>query len=275
LSIRALARALFPAVFSPRSEAEILPGRGRTDGLFADGGTFDNLPFFPAIEVLTDMQSAGPDKSYDAVRQRATARSQKQDLFIAAGLNADPDPERVAKYDTLFKIQARAKSLSVNEKIGSFKGASDKVNEILCEILKTWDMSRIPRETISNFVDTIDTAVDASIRKIVPIDKDHVNGTFAFCRTTGMNKRRIRRSIADGCFRSLESFATEKDVPNLQKRFAPHAKIDQCPYFQLANNQLSCPFASAKSPEVSLIRNTCARDCKHSPNSCAGGLVSR
>ena len=48
----ALSSSAFPAVFSPRSEAEVLPGRGRTDRLFADGGMFDNLPFFPAIEVL-------------------------------------------------------------------------------------------------------------------------------------------------------------------------------------------------------------------------------
>src|SRR5439155_8346242 len=49
----ALASSAFPGVFATRRESEIFPGRGRSDIYFGDGGTFDNLPFIPAIDVLS------------------------------------------------------------------------------------------------------------------------------------------------------------------------------------------------------------------------------
>ena len=41
-----LCSSAFPAVFAARMEADLMPGAGRADRYFADGGMFDNLPFF-------------------------------------------------------------------------------------------------------------------------------------------------------------------------------------------------------------------------------------
>ena len=51
-----LSSSAFPSVFAPRTESDVVPGRGKSDVYFADGGMFDNLPFMPAIEILREVQ---------------------------------------------------------------------------------------------------------------------------------------------------------------------------------------------------------------------------
>lgn len=275
----ALSSSAFPAVFSPRSEAEVLPGRGRTDRLFADGGMFDNLPFFPAIEILGAGQTKWRQDQNDVqpVLLRLKKRAQKHDIIIAAGLDAEPGDESV--YDTLFKISSRAKSLSVDSKVQTFKAGAEKVKKTLEQIAGA---AQFPcSDTDAGF---LDSTVNAAILNIVPTDKDHINPTFAFCRSVGLDELTVQKSIADGCFRSLTAFVTSyasNRIPNapdttvqaaFEKTKVPELRVivggkpgpKECQYFDLTNTPLMCPFAAAKKDEkVSGIRDVCAKDEAH------------
>src|SRR5207245_6162818 len=59
-----------------------------------------------------------------------------------------------------------------------------------------------PYEGLPKFMDAM---VPAAVLKIAPTDRDHINDTFAFCSATGVNKTRVGKSIADGCFQTLRS----------------------------------------------------------------------
>ena len=271
--VEGLSSSAFPAVFSPCSEARLLPGKGRTDRWFADGGILDNLPFFPAIEILGAVQAAEADKDPAAVLSRLETRTRKRDVFIAAGLDALP--ETSSSYDTLFKIHSRAKSLSVTSKVDTFLSGCKSTQKALEDIVRN---SKGVGEEDARFLDGV---VSAAILRIYPSDKDHINPTFAFCSTTGMDPERISRSIADGCFQSLVQFqhAYRQDETtraafdrnscrvhelkirtNQTKRIAAPA---DCPYFMLGDEPLACPFAQTGSGQVKQIRNVCARDEVH------------
>ena len=264
----ALASSAFPVVFSPRSEAEFVPGMGHPDRLFADGGMFDNLPFFPALEVLGDAQTAGKKKDIQSVLAHIRQRTKNRDIFIAAGLDADPEP--FSDYDTLFKIRKRAKTLAANSKTETFAGCSRRAQEALQEIAS-------PESIVSN-LDTVflDRAVSAAILKIVPTDKKHINPTFAFCKSAGMKADTVRLSIADGCFQTLLAFHKSyahndqvrlgfegTEVPGLQPAFSRDSDHAHCPYFSLDGIRLECPFAAAQSPSVKAIRDVCGADKAH------------
>ena len=276
----ALSSSAFPAVFSPRSEAEVLPGRGRTDRLFADGGMFDNLPFFPAIEILGTGQASWRQgcNSVPAVLGRVKSRTRRRDIIIAAGLDAEPGPESV--YDTLFKIRRRAKSLSVDSKVRTFEAGAEKVKMTLDQLAGAAAVSCSQADA-----DFLESTVNAAVLKIVPTDKDHINGTFAFCRSVGLDVETVQRSIADGCFRSLAAFldayATDSTVrPAFQNTKVPELAVTvkgkeepgECPYFYLSDKPMVCPFAAARDGKVSGIRNICAEDKAHRKQS---GALSR
>jgi hypothetical protein len=115
--------------------------------------------------------------------------------------------------------------------------------------------------------------------KILPADKEHVNPTFAFCRSAGMNRETVSRSISHGCFRSLAAFVDAQTDPDtsatFQRKFAgresgplqrmplasgPH----DCPFFHFANGALACPFdQDGMADPVRGIRSTCAADKVH------------
>ena len=197
-----LSSSAFPAVFAPRQEADVLPGTGRVDRLFADGGMFDNLPFFPAIEILEAGQNTpkpGEQRTAASVLSRVRERAKHRDIFIAAGLNAAP--EAASTYDTFFKIQSRAGELSVESKVKTFLSGAKKVQQALEEIGSAKDL-----ELTDNDAGYLETTVNGAILKIDPTDRNHINGTFAFCRSTGMKVGTIQNSIADGCFQSLGAF---------------------------------------------------------------------
>ena len=64
-----------------------MPGAGRTDRFFADGGMFDNLPFFPALEVLSAVQHGVPFTTADELQRKLAERAAGPNLIISAGLN--------------------------------------------------------------------------------------------------------------------------------------------------------------------------------------------
>jgi hypothetical protein len=271
-----LSSSAFPAVFSPRSEADVLPGRGRLDRLFADGGLFDNLPFFPAIEILGQVQSAEFEPDLDGALERLRTRTEHRDIFIAAGLDASPAPG--GEYDTLFEIYARAGELSANSKAASFEHGSHQTREGLEQIVAGADRLKAvlkPAERIEA-ASFIDRAINAAVLKVIPSDKDHINPTFAFCRSMGLKEDTVRKSIADGCFQTLHQFSLAWSDRTVQRAFqgtkvadgltlAPDPKAGEklCPYFTTDRGRMECPFAAAKSDQVRDVRKACTGDAVH------------
>ena len=270
----ALSSSAFPAVFSPCRESAVLPGRGRTDRLFADGGMFDNLPFFPAIEILDAGQISRPadQKHAAAVLERVRRRTASRDIFIAAGLNAAPEEE--STYGTLFRIKRRARELSVESKVQTFIEGAKKVREALEEIA-TRSANLFPTEDVAY----LDHSVNAAVLNISPTDKNHINQTFAFCRSVGMEVKTIQVSIADGCFRSLAEFLRASVTDSTTSQAFSRTKVPdlavslddthdsevqtECPFFYLGAHRLRCPFAATGDPNVAAVRRACARDRAH------------
>jgi predicted acylesterase/phospholipase RssA len=205
----ALASSAFPGVFAPRRESEVFPGAGKVDVLLSDGGMFDNLPFLPAIEVLGAVQRVyRKAKNLDSL-EFLRCRHQSPDLFIAGSLNVRPerDDEADATFDDLITIAKRAGSLQDNVKIRDFQDLANTVGGQLDLLL-----SSAP-EKASLDPDFIDGIVDATVLPVFPVDRNHLNPTFAFCASTGMDPERVKKSIADGCFQTFATFAEAQRTP--------------------------------------------------------------
>jgi predicted acylesterase/phospholipase RssA len=248
----ALASSAFPAVFAPRAESRVFPGTGRSDVLFADGGMFDNLPFVPAIEILSRAQRgyleldagmrkevrarqrelerldlpADPEPETDAgsrtVLQRLERRIRVPDLLIAGALDPRPETDEAADgaYDSLAAIGARASSLKHNVKIRSFELASQRIYSQILRLdaaQPEWGGA-----TQSHFVDGV---VNAGVLAVFPASRDHLNGTFSFSASTGLKAPRIERSIADGCYQTLLGLASAQ----VQAEDARAADLDRNP----------------------------------------------
>jgi predicted acylesterase/phospholipase RssA len=288
----ALASSAFPAVFAPRAESSVFPGTGRTDVLFADGGMFDNLPFLPAIEILSRGQRGyrrAAGKQIPAL-QFLQQRHDKPDLIIAGALNALPENADNAEgpFDTLLAIRRRASSLQDNVKIRSFEYSSKRVHDQVGRIVK------IPppyaRTTDIHFVDEI---VDAALLPVFPSSQDHLNGTFAFCASTGLDRRRVQKSIADGCYQTLLVIASEqaghgltaqsvqaltadKRIPRIELRAREEKVADgECPFFRRTGTEagtdpkpFTCPFTRtgefARNNETRGVYRVCKKDPGHS-----------
>jgi len=296
-----LCSSAFPIVFSPRCEAHLLPGRGRKDVLLADGGMFDNLPFFPAIEVLRDVQADYRGKcraGRTPAEQKAEAlkflgeRQREPDLIISAALDADPDTVAPEDLDTLSAIARRVRSLEKNVKSKSFARTSERIGALIDLLLQ-----HPPARDDDEFIDFVDRTVPAGILQIVPTDKAHINPTFAFCRSVGMEKERVKRSIADGCFQTLRSIAAAQkggeQFPMLESsvaaltnagRVPPVAHAGRprdpgphlCPFFDESLRvpekdgiarwePVTCPFTAAAGGNRAMrdIRHVCASDKEH------------
>ena len=265
-----LCSSAFPAVFAARSEADLMPGVGRTDRFFADGGMFDNLPFFPALEILTAMQRAVPFLDAPEVQRRVGKRAAHPNLIISAGLNAKPVADATVRADTMFAVNDRAKSLSYESKTSTFKTSAKKSLDILEEIGRQslTGLSRPQLEFLNGFV--AGTVVD-----ITPTDADHINPTFAFCKSLGMRTKRVQASIGDGCYRSLRRFSENHHVKETLKAKGklvtwielaerPKQKSPNCcPYFQIGGKSFACPFAQSNSSDVNGVFEVCKTDPAH------------
>ena len=258
----ALASSAFPAVFSPIREAEILPGIGSADELFADGGMFDNLPFFPAIEVLSSVQrdyrSASGLGSYESLQRRAAA----PDLIFAASLDASPDLQSTGSFADRKAIKRRASSLQKNLKIASFDFVARKVSDQIGDLLAAY------ADRPSDLPPWVDGIVNAGVLRVIPTDDEHVNPTFAFCASVGFEVERVQLAIADGCFQTLGALAAaqasdDRDKPAIRSialltergaisriSAAPAgeskraAGADACPFYRIDGRAFSCPFAA-------------------------------
>ncbi len=205
----ALSSSAFPAVFAPRRNSDVFPGWGRTDIRYSDGGMFDNLPFLPAIEVLSQVQmdeSEAWAKNHARMFDYVVERRDNPDLFLTGALNARPEyaEDRAGPFHYFNDIAARAWTLADNSKIQSFLGASHVIYQQFDNLANTG------HSTGFKDPDFVRGLVNAGVLPVFPTDKDHLNKTFAFCKTTGMEGGKVLLSIADGCFQTFRTLIEAK-----------------------------------------------------------------
>jgi predicted acylesterase/phospholipase RssA len=292
----ALASSAFPVVFAPRPESLVFPGTGRPDVLLADGGMFDNLPFLPAIEILSKCQ-VGYRRTAGADRTRLgwiQTQLRQPDLLIAGALDPRPEVDELVgqTYNSIEAVRRRAGALKHNVKIRSFEKASRRIYGQLMRL----EAARPPelQEPRAGFLDKV---VNAGVLPVFPMSRDHLNGTFAFCASTGLARARVQRSIADGCFQTLLALAEQQaeaevatDLETSKDRLTTRSiqalttagRIDRirrsprqsegrgtCPFFDKDGRQFECPFAQLnagrdrQAAEMRGIFQTCRRDPGH------------
>jgi hypothetical protein len=137
----------------------------------------------------------------------------------------------------------------------------------------------------------LDGIVDAAVLSVFPTDRQHLNPTFAFCASTGLQRNRIRQSIANGCFQTLRAFGqashdhgplgrsvraliNSQRFPTVLNRYellqtAAQPVQQSCPYFRFKNGPFTCPFAETGA-EGQRVYDACVKDTVH-----ARTLVSR
>lgn len=229
-----LCSSAFPAVFSPRSEAEVLPGVGRSEVRFADGGMFDNLPFFPALKVLESIQqeyrrgrsaAAGEPLGDSRIsRELLRRRYEQPDLFLTAALEAPPEQIETShsELDSLRSIRQQARSLRNNLKIASFELGSRVVDRQVGELLELGD-----GEDARDFLDQdlVDGFVSSAVLPVIPKDPDHLNPTFACSRSLGLDPQRVSRAIAHGCFQTFATLAAKQPTELELQRDEPIEEV--------------------------------------------------
>ena len=205
-----LASSAFPAVFAARRQSELYPGIGRRDIFFMDGGLFDNLPFVPALQVLGHIQ-ADHARSFPGLSWQTLLRKRYDhpDLFLVGALNERVESDADPAYDTLLKVHNRASRLSNNEKIFGYVRSSRKIDRQIDRLLQSEPQLTASQQNLTNNI------VNAAVLPVYPADKDHLNGTFAFCRTLALDSDRLRLSIADGCFQTLRELSDEPSNRNV------------------------------------------------------------
>ncbi len=245
---------------------------------YSDGGMFDNLPFLPAIDILSEVQREYRKTTSMSPRDFLAHRHDWPDLFLAGSLNVNPedDPNDDGKndnpFDTIFAINARTKLLENNQKIRSFEWAAEAVHARLGELLRLLTPAAPASPASDNLLDSI---VDSAVLPVFPSSPDHLNGTFEFCASLGMEPPKIQRSIADGCFQTLKSFADattgssfvaqvvqnfqqpapggdpripaigvrpRKDTEGRPGNPSKSTPKNACPYFTIQGDAFRCPF---------------------------------
>ena len=268
-----LASSAFPAVFSPVSEADIRPGVGRVDRVFADGGLYDNLPFLPAAGVLSELQRHHLDEAAvdpEAAKHWLRLRRERPDLMLVAALEPPPETADFTTQDAsrIERVWAQAQAVGEHTKIRSALKSAARVDALIGALCAD-DVTVHPDD-----VPTLNAVVHAGIHAVHPRDASAVNPTFALAPALGLDPDRVRRSIANGCYETLDSLAVGDSRP----WSAAHVKavrglradgrledvrraayVDDgaaCPYFEAAKAgcRVACPFAT----EAAGIRDACA-----------------
>lgn len=251
----ALSSSAFPVAFSPRQESEVFPGTGRTTNLFCDGGTFDNLPLIPTIDLLSVAQRFAFDN-----QQKVNARAFLQrrlecpDLILCGGFDPAEEDVRRHEFTSQADVAARATSLGNSIKTESFIGVSQIQRRRLEELVGVAGSigEEHPNNLDRRVRDVMTNSVVAQIINVVPSSQLHVNPTFGFARSVGFEEERVTASIADGCFQTLLNLRWGHDeelkgaslkargieVELRQQGDAPEK--NGCPYFKV-----QCAFSAA------------------------------
>jgi predicted acylesterase/phospholipase RssA len=252
-----LASSAFPAAFPPKRESEIYPGIGRRDTFFGDGGVFDNLPFVPALSVLSRLQkNHGEERGHDNWLQDTISRADHPDLFLVGALDAEQQPES-GSFDGLRTIWNRASRLEQNEKIYGFQRASRRVHNQIDRLAgevkkrKAGDLGDL-EAALKPHRSFLEGVVNHGVLAVFPADnEEHLNGTFQFCSSVGMTRKRLQRSIAHGCFqtlleiakpngkgssvplqRSLRALEESSRIPKIEVRGTAEDDEGRCPFFR-------------------------------------------
>ena len=278
-----LASSAFPMAFAPRRASALYPGVGRRDVFYGDGGMFDNLPFMPAFEVLREVQMDRLQSTLGQGRWRdeLVRRHREPDLFLVGALNIRQTEDEPDAYDSLRKIAARATSLEDNEKIYGMERVSRQIDRQLGQLRE--EAGPGDAELPGAQEQFLNGIVNAAVMPVYPADADHLNGTYEFCAAMGMDRGRIRRSIADGCFQTMLGIARAQEevphsmtsrsvtaltamgrVPGIVIEHNPSAKhYGRCPFFRLRTEaedtrSIPCPFEGMHG-----IYRTCREDLVH------------
>ncbi len=273
-----LASSAFPMAFAPRRASALYPGVGRRDVFYGDGGMFDNLPFMPAFEVLREVQMDHLQSTLGQGRWREelVRRHREPDLFLVGALNIRQTEDEPDAYDSLRKIATRATSLEDNEKIYGMERTAIQIDRQLGQLREEALPSdaALPKEQ-EEFLNGI---VNGAVMPVYPADADHLNGTYEFCAAMGMDRDKIRRSIADGCFQTMLGIARKQEegpysmtgrsiaaltatgrVPRIAIEREPPAKhYGRCPFFRVGAQSIPCPFEGMHG-----IYRTCSEDLVH------------
>jgi predicted acylesterase/phospholipase RssA len=282
-----LASSAFPAVFRPRRESEVYPGSGHPDVRYGDGGMFDNLPFLPALRILSLRQRAFcADARAASAAEFLRRRHAAPYLFIAGALNVNPEtgefPGR--RGGDLRDVRDRAGSLRENLKIRGFEWSSERVHRQIERLLQAPGLSTLPPALRGE----VDDIVDAAVLPVFPVDREHLNPTFAFARSRGLASSRVARSIANGCFETFRALAVGNaevsplvarafvGLADRRPRIAPRLSEDRasdgdastCPWWtREGGERFDCPFAKNPKPDgvsdPTLVYRTCAHDPLH------------
>jgi hypothetical protein len=214
--------------------------------LFCDGGTFDNLPFIPAIEILSSAQKAYVQREHPDPTDFLAERLRQPHLIISGGFDPDPEQDHRPRFESRSDISARCTALAAEVKTASFI----KMSRIVAEQLRT--LNTLPPTPERDRIRT--SSVVTGIVSVVPATDLHVNPTFGFARSVGFQPERVAASIADGCFQTLRNLQQNKSTAESETALSlealkinvfprePNAAISKgdCPYFQL-----TCPFVQA------------------------------
>jgi len=270
-----LASSAFPVVFRPRRASDLFPGYGRPDERYGDGGMFDNLPFIPAIEILADRQCTFGSRNTDDAVSFLKKRHERLHLFIVGAFDPDPAQTPFEPDSGLVEIWNRSAVLRSNIKTRGVVDQSERVHSQIERLLRGTPaaLASVPRRHL-------DLLLDGAVLSIFPSDEEHLNPTFAFCRTMGLDHDRILRSIANGCFRTLARIAEARqgdglvakalqlDDGAMGRRVAEVAwrsqrgSAPECQYFTRDGRPFECPFMQAGSDAIE-VRTTCVEDHQH------------
>ena len=198
-----LASSAFPAAFAPRRASALYPGTGRRDIFYGDGGMFDNLPALSAYEALGEVQKdrLGHQLGDGSWRAELVRRYRNPDLILVGSLNVMQADDLDKPYDSMLKASSRAKRLADNEKIHGLERVAVKIDKMLGQVKEHPRAAdkHVPRKT-EEFLHAL---VHAAVLPVYPSDEDHLNGTFQFCKSLGLDRDRVRRSIVGGCFQMM------------------------------------------------------------------------
>ena len=256
-----LSSSAFPVLFSPRRESEVLPGRGRTNALFFDGGMFDNLPFLPAIEVIGRIQR---ERLAGACVDEALADLEKRQanphVFIAASLTAEPEA-----YDdeqaNLHRILRQTRDRKSQVKMMGFENSSRTIKREVGTLIQEWKLGAKGCISAAD-IEQLNGIVVTETLRVLPADRDHLSGAFAVCKTLGLDRHKQEKAIADGCYQTLYMLSRNKvnGLPSVQHQ-GGGTQSGMCPFFTVDNSVIACPFSSNSSTEN--IRHVCSRDEAH------------
>jgi predicted acylesterase/phospholipase RssA len=286
-----LASSAFPAAFAPRRASALYPGTGRRDIFYGDGGMFDNLPAIPAYEALGEVQKDHLQSGLGQGNWRTELRRRHRepDLILVGSLNirqnigirqnvALPDSPKgsgrafeAERYDSMVKAATRATRLADNEKIHALERVAMKIDRMLSRVEKggAGDENIAPKT--EEFLNSI---VNAAVLPVYPSDEQHLNGTFHFCASLGLDRDRARRSIAGGCFQTMRELLerqrdsstmvgrslTATNIKSIKlRKDAPPKDQGLCRYFKASGRDIHCPFHTADT-----IHATCVEDPVHS-----------